>query len=65
MAPYLGFTADFPLFLDQDPTLWRSLEGLTPIKILVDKHRRPVFAETGGSPSNAFGWRVPEVRDRR
>jgi len=59
----LGFGAKFPSFLGQDTSgsLWRSLDGLTPIKILVDKNRRPIIAETGGSPLNTLVRRVSAV----
>ena len=58
-----GFQASFPVFLGRDPggTVLRDFEGLTPIKVLVDRHRRPLLAETGGSPTNAFDQRVAEV----
>jgi thiol-disulfide isomerase/thioredoxin len=63
----VGFEAAFPLYYGADPghDRWAPLEGLTPLKVLVNRHHQPVLAEAGGAPSNAFALRVSSVLNGR
>lgn len=60
------FPSALPLYLDGDP--WQRIagrvEGLTPLKVLVDPSGVALLAEVGGSPSSGIAERVSQALNR-